>query len=133
MISDLIPLFPQVDFSEVEKDEVWPRKEGLYAYLYESLLERGRVARKWLEARPEKAIAVVSHDGFLRVGICGRKFGNAHFRIFEFDEGLRGRGAGVGRMGEYGEKWRGIRDVSEGPVSMAAQRFQVYACGRAVS
>jgi hypothetical protein len=32
-------------------------------------------------------------------------------------------------MGVYGEKWRGIRDVSEGPVSMAAQRSQVYACG----
>jgi broad specificity phosphatase PhoE len=59
-------LFPQVDLSEVEKDEVWPKKEGLYAYSYESLLERGRVARKWLKARPEQAIAVVSHDGFLR-------------------------------------------------------------------
>ncbi|KAH8764634.1 histidine phosphatase superfamily, partial [Hyaloscypha finlandica] len=86
-VSDLIPLFPQVDFSEVEKDEVWPRKEGLYACSYESLLERGRVARKWLKARPEQAIAVVSHDGFLRVGICGRKFGNADFRVFEFEEG----------------------------------------------
>ena len=83
-------MFPHVDFSLVEQDQIWPKKEGLYAYSYESLIERGRVARRWLKARPEKVIAVVGHDGFLRVGICGKKFGNADFRIFEFESGEDG-------------------------------------------
>ncbi len=40
-----------------------------------------------MEARLEKVIAVVGHDGFLRVGICGKKFRNADFRIFDFESG----------------------------------------------
>jgi len=40
-----------------------------------------------LKKRKEEVIAVVGHDGFLRVGLCGKKFGNADFRIFEFEEG----------------------------------------------
>ncbi|PMD31988.1 phosphoglycerate mutase-like protein [Hyaloscypha variabilis F] len=85
--SILSKTFPSVDFSLVEKDEIWPRKEGLYAYQYEALIERGKVARNWLKERKEEVIAVVGHDGFLRVGLCGKKFGNADFRIFEFEEG----------------------------------------------
>jgi broad specificity phosphatase PhoE len=50
------------------------------------LTERGSVARKWLKERKEKVVAVVSHDGFMRVGICQKKFGNADYRIFEFNE-----------------------------------------------
>jgi hypothetical protein len=68
----------------------------LYAYSYESLLERGTAARNWLKGRPEKVIAVVGHDGFLRVGICGKKFGNADFRTFEFEAGGEGEGSGLG-------------------------------------
>lgn len=76
-----------MDFSLVEKDQIWPRKEGLYAYEYEALIERGKVARRWLKERKEEVIAVVGHDGFMRVGLSGKKFGNADFRIFEFEEG----------------------------------------------
>jgi hypothetical protein len=86
-VSLLASEFPGVDFSEVVKDDVWPRKEGLYAYSYESLIERGKAARTWLKARPEKVIAVVSHGGFMRLGICGKRFGNADFRVSEFEEG----------------------------------------------
>ena len=68
----------------------------MYAYSYGSLLERGKAARKWLKSRPEKVIAVVGHDGFLRVGICGKKFGNADFRIFEFEAGGEAEGGGLG-------------------------------------
>lgn len=50
-------------------------------------MERGIAARKWLRERPEKVIAVVSHSGFLRVGVCNRWFENADFRIFDFGEG----------------------------------------------
>ncbi|KAE9362972.1 phosphoglycerate mutase-like protein [Stipitochalara longipes BDJ] len=81
--------FPGVDFSLVEKDPIWPRKEGIYAFEYEALTERGKLARKWLKERKEEVIAVVGHDGFMRVGLCGKKFGNADFRIFEFEEGDR--------------------------------------------
>jgi broad specificity phosphatase PhoE len=110
--SSLTPLFSQVDFSHVEEDEIWPKKDGIYAYSYESLIERGKVAQQWLKERPEKVVAVVSHDGFLRVGICGKKFGNADFRIFEFDEGdglvewestnSKGGGLGTCPKGRFG-------------------------------
>ncbi len=84
-ISELASEFPAFDFSSV--DPVFPKKEGLYEFSYEALLERGRVARRWLKERKEKVVVVVGHDGFMRVGICQRKFGNADFRIFEFEKG----------------------------------------------
>lgn len=43
--------------------------------------------RKWLRNRPEKLIAVVGHAGILRIGLCNRKFDNADWRVFEFDDG----------------------------------------------
>ena len=66
-------------------DPVFPSKEGLYAFSAEALLRRGAAARKWLRNRPEKVIAVVGHAGFLRIGLCNRKFDNADWRIFEFE------------------------------------------------
>ena len=42
--------------------------------------------RKWLKGRPEKVIAVVSHGGFLRLGLSNRKYENADFRIFDYAE-----------------------------------------------
>jgi hypothetical protein len=36
------------------------------------LTQRGIAARKWLRSRPEKVVAVVSHSGFLRVGVSVR-------------------------------------------------------------
>ncbi|KUJ11205.1 phosphoglycerate mutase-like protein [Mollisia scopiformis] len=88
-ISELVKEYPRIDFSGV--DRVFPAKEGLYEFSLESLTERGVVARKWLKERKEKVIAVVSHDGFMRVGISHRKFGNADYRIFEFEEDVNGR------------------------------------------
>lgn len=53
------------------------------------MTERGIAAKKWIKERPEKVIAVVSHSGFLRVGITdGKMFENADYRIFEFREDL---------------------------------------------
>lgn len=40
-----------------------------------------------MRERPEKVIAVVSHSGFLRVGVSYRAYDNADFRIFDFAEG----------------------------------------------
>lgn len=73
-----------LDWSEV--DERWPSKEGRYAYTLEAVLERGRECRRWLRGREETCIAVVSHSGFLRVGVSNRRFANADFRVFEFAE-----------------------------------------------
>ena len=72
-------------------DPVFPAKEGLYEFSQEALTQRGMVARKWLRERKEMVVAVVGHDGFMRLGICQRKFGNADFRIFEFE----GKGLGL--------------------------------------
>jgi broad specificity phosphatase PhoE len=67
-------------------DERWPSKEGEYAFTLEAVLERGRECRRWLKGREEKCIAVVSHSGFLRVGVSNRRFANADFRVFDFAE-----------------------------------------------
>lgn len=77
--------WPQFGWSAV--DPVYPAKTGLYEYSKRGLTERGIAARKWLRERPEKVIAVVSHSGFLRVGVSYRKYQNADFRIFDFAEG----------------------------------------------
>lgn len=82
-VQELKHEFPLFDFSLV--DPVFPSKEGLYEFSQEALTARGIAARKWLKERKEKVVIVVSHDGFMRVGICGKKFGNADFRIFEFE------------------------------------------------
>src|SRR2546421_6484608 len=76
--------FPQFNFSTV--DPIYPTKTGIYEYSQKSLTERGSLCRSWLRARSEKVIAVVTHHGFLRVGVSGGRYENADFRIFEFDE-----------------------------------------------
>jgi hypothetical protein len=53
----------------------------------EALIQRGIIAKRWLKARPEKVIAVVSHASFMRTVICNRKLDNADFRVFEFEGG----------------------------------------------
>ena len=77
--------WPQFDWEAV--DPAYPSKEGLYAFSKEGLTQRGIAARKWLRNRPEKVIAVVSHSGFLRVGVSNKGYYNADYRIFEFGEG----------------------------------------------
>jgi broad specificity phosphatase PhoE len=59
--------WPQFDWSTV--DPTFPDKTGLYEHSKRGLTERGIAARTWLRNRPEKIIAVVSHSGFLRVGV----------------------------------------------------------------
>lgn len=77
--------WPQYDWAAV--DAVFPAKTGLYAYTRKALTQRGVAARRWLRARPERVIAVVTHSGFLRVGVSYRKYENADFRIFDFADG----------------------------------------------
>lgn len=84
-ISEISKEWPQYDWSQV--DPLYPSKTGLYEYSKDAIIKRGIAAREWLRRRPEKVIAVVSHSGFLRVGMSYRKYFNADFRIFDFAEG----------------------------------------------
>ncbi|EDO02325.1 hypothetical protein SS1G_04801 [Sclerotinia sclerotiorum 1980 UF-70] len=100
--------WPQFDWSGV--DPLFPAKSGLYEFSKKALTERGIAARKWLQQRPEKVIAVVSHSAFLRTCISYRHYANADYRIFDFaDEDGQGnaelveqevtqsRGGGLGK------------------------------------
>jgi broad specificity phosphatase PhoE len=113
-ITEMEKQWPQLDWSIV--DPLYPSKTGLYTFSRQALTRRGIEARKWLRNRPEKVIAVVSHSGFLRVGVSNKAYHNADYRIFEFaeandDEEIGGRlvelevtevnGGGLGKSG-YG-------------------------------
>lgn len=82
------PAVPFVDFSKV--DPVYPDKTSPagapYAYNKTAILNRGQSVLRELHSRPEKVIAVVSHSGFLRAGVCGCWFSNADYRVFDFAE-----------------------------------------------
>lgn len=90
--------WPQFDWSGV--DPVFPSKTGLYEFSKDGLTRRGIEARRWLKNRPEKVIAVVSHAGFLRVGVSYCQYDNADFRVFNFAEGDEDDAAG-GRLVEW--------------------------------
>ncbi|KAH7324430.1 histidine phosphatase superfamily [Stachybotrys elegans] len=81
--------FPQVDFSSLDK--VWPDKTSpqgqRYAYTKQAILGRGRLGISDLVNRSEDVIFVVSHSGFMRVGVVGWWFFNSDYRIFTFAEG----------------------------------------------
>ena len=46
--------FPNVDFSQL--DQHWPVKEGLYAFDRQSIIQRGKEARRWLRRRSETVV-----------------------------------------------------------------------------
>ncbi|KAI0155408.1 phosphoglycerate mutase-like protein [Hypoxylon sp. FL1284] len=105
--------FPAVDFSKV--DPVFPDKTSPAASQYhfskKAILMRAQIALKKLYDRPEKVIVVVSHSGFLRLGVSGYWYFNADYRIFDFapmagpddnyrlqqHESTREKGGGLGR------------------------------------
>ncbi|KAK3283113.1 hypothetical protein CYMTET_9177 [Cymbomonas tetramitiformis] len=77
-IEDIIPEFPGVEFSRIvhNEDELWnryARKYGCqesYTKRRESadeaaIAQRARMFFQWIKTRPEKEIAVVSHQAFL--------------------------------------------------------------------
>jgi broad specificity phosphatase PhoE len=58
--------FPQIDFQEIAHDEdPYYSKHGKSREPQDSVIERIGEFMKWLEARPEKEIAVVSHGSYL--------------------------------------------------------------------
>ena len=84
--------FPDVDFETV--DPVWPDKTtpagGRYAYTRTAILARGKRCMEELSRRPEKLVLVISHSGFLRVGVTGYWWMNADYRIFDFEHATSG-------------------------------------------
>ncbi|KAF2034579.1 phosphoglycerate mutase-like protein [Setomelanomma holmii] len=81
--------FPQFDFSAVDKsypDKTTDLESNIYAFTQKAILARGQSCLKELYARPEQVIAVVSHAGFLRTAVCNRRFVNADWRVFKFNE-----------------------------------------------
>jgi hypothetical protein len=88
-LSDISPSYPTVDFSSV--GPVWPDKISpeaqAYHYTRDAILARGQRCIATLAARPEKFVFVVSHSGFLRLGVVGRWFFNADYRIFDVEDG----------------------------------------------
>ncbi|KAF4450658.1 hypothetical protein F53441_6319 [Fusarium austroafricanum] len=89
IISSVAPDFPKVDLSTV--DAIWPDKTSPAAEHYfhtkKSVLARGRRVLEHLHKRPEKLIFVVSHSGFLRLGVTGYWFFNSDYRLFDFEDG----------------------------------------------
>lgn len=100
------------DWSSV--DPVFPSKTGLYEFTEEALINRGVAARRWLRNRPEKVIAVVSHAGFLRVGVSYRRYENADYRIFDFTEGDEELGGGLVEREETASRGGGMGKSDKG-------------------
>ncbi|KAK4119265.1 phosphoglycerate mutase-like protein [Parathielavia appendiculata] len=88
-LASLPPLFPQVDFSHV--DPVFPDKTSpagaFYRYSRQAVVHRGQTVLRELRDRPEKAVIVVSHSGFLKHAVTGHFYMNADYRIFDFVDG----------------------------------------------
>ncbi|KAF4956648.1 hypothetical protein FGADI_3637 [Fusarium gaditjirri] len=102
-LSSVSPSFPKVNLSSV--DPLWPDKTSpaaeRYWYTKKSILARGQRALEDLKKRPEKLIFVVSHAGFLRLGVAGYWFFNSDYRVFDFDgQGItQQEGTAAGGMG----------------------------------
>lgn len=116
-IAAISTAFPSFDFSTVSPE--YPSKEGRWAFSEAAVTQRGRDCRHWLMSRPEKVIAVVTHSGFLRIGISHTKYANADYRVFDFAndtsdelvewESTKHRGGGMGRS-EKGTAYIGASD-----------------------
>ena len=106
--------FPAFNFNTVSPE--YPSKEGRWAFSEAAITQRGLDCRQWLKSRPEKVIAVVSHSGFLRLGISHTKYANADYRVFDFAddasdelvewESTEHRGGGMGKS-EKGRVYAG--------------------------
>ncbi len=85
-----------VDLSLVE--DGWNNKTGIYSDTPEAIAARARNLRRWLKARPEKEVVLVTHGGFLHwltedytgfVSHLGTGWANTEFRSYQFKDGER--------------------------------------------
>ncbi|KAL2217571.1 histidine phosphatase superfamily [Thermoascus aurantiacus ATCC 26904] len=82
-----------VDLERVE--EGWNSKTGKWAPTSEAINKRARELRRWLKARPEKEIVLVTHGGFLHYFTedwedssvyQGTGWSNTEFRTYQFTD-----------------------------------------------
>lgn len=116
-VEDLKEEFPMIDFSTL--DPVYPDKTSpkgaVYAYNRQAIVGRAQKALAELRERPEKAIVVVSHSGFMRQGVTGSWFYNADYRVFEFEgEGLGLKQWEATRKGGLGKSFEERVAIGEG-------------------
>ncbi|KAK5662245.1 hypothetical protein OQA88_8150 [Cercophora sp. LCS_1] len=119
-IEKVSAMFPEVDFGHV--DPVFPDKASpagaKYSYTKQAIVARGKSVLQELHDRPEKAIIVVSHSGFLRLGVTGHYFINADYRIFDFVEGEEGGFAlkqwESTKAGGLGRSWERMVPIGDG-------------------
>ena len=76
--------YPTLDFSTVFPE--YPSKEGRWEFSESAIIQRGMDCRRWLRARSEKVIIVISHSAFLRTAITPTRYENADYRVFDFAE-----------------------------------------------
>lgn len=71
-------------------DQVYPDKTSpagsRYAYTKSAILARAQSCLEDLYKRKDKFIAIVSHSGFLRLGVTGCWFYNGDYRVFDLEE-----------------------------------------------
>ncbi|OQE40115.1 hypothetical protein PENCOP_c006G08059 [Penicillium coprophilum] len=96
--TDLVDLQKEIDEANLPVnlsfvEEGWTKKTGRYEPTREKIQARARDTRRWLKARPEEEIAVVSHGGFLHFLTedwedgCKHEataWANVEFRTYEF-------------------------------------------------
>ncbi|KAK8168283.1 histidine phosphatase superfamily [Phyllosticta citrichinensis] len=148
-VSALQPLFPSLDFSVV--DPTYPDKtspspsRNPYGFTRHAVLARGQAGLRWLRARPEKVIIVVSHSGFLRCAVSARRYANADYRVFECDDDNADNVDGLIRLREWeqteaagggmGRSEKGVASVlpRDFPRDIAAADNEVVVEGEATS
>ncbi|OJD32791.1 phosphoglycerate mutase [Diplodia corticola] len=110
-VSILATEFPSLDFRDVDPtypEKVEPVATNPYAFSRRAVVARGQRCLAWLHDRPEKVIVVVTHSGFLRCAISQRRYANADYRVFDFDEE---KSSG----GDYGlREWEGMESGGRG-------------------
>lgn len=91
-IPDLAAEFPEIDF--ISLDPVYPDKTSpagaRYHFRKHAILDRAQSALADLYSRAEDVIIVVSHSGFLRTAVAGRRIERADYRIFDFAPRVKG-------------------------------------------
>ncbi|KAL1624932.1 hypothetical protein SLS54_003656 [Diplodia seriata] len=122
-VSVLEKEFPSVDFNGVDPtypEKVEPVGTNPYAFSRRAVVARGQSCLAWLHDRPEKVVIVVTHSGFLRCAISQRRYANADYRVFDFEEGpengeyrLKEWESTESTGGGMGKSERGIAEIAE--------------------
>ena len=122
--------FPSFEFDTVFPE--YPAKTGRWAFSDAAIEQRAEDCRRWLRKRPEKVIAVVSHSGFLRVGVSHKSYANADYRVFDFGSGESSelveweltdrKGGGMGWSEKPATGQTSIENKIKGPNEIVGQR-----------